>query len=364
VSGKVREQGDCSEGGELGGRYREAITIKKGIELMNGTDSAKIYLSVAFAFALAGCAGQAAATPTAANPPSATGLSRPDAGVQVYTADRDNPGVFAFPNTANGNVAPTTSIAGKNTQLVHPNALALGPNGNIYVANDGATVVQAFGPNQNGNVKPKRTIGGSKSQLGPTEGLFVDSKGDLFVSNYSGNAVTEYAPGAKGNVAPINTIGGNETLLDYPVGMAVDQKGRLWVANMNSSSIVAFASGASGNVAPVVTVSGSNTGLEMPFSIAFDSKGRLLVADEGTSVHGLLVFAKGASGNVTPVQHILVPSQAAGVTADAQDRIWAVDSGVGAILEYAKNANGAAKPLREIAGSKTGLKTPCYVFLH
>ena len=185
--------------------------------------------SVAAALLLAGCGGAINPAIPAASSSSQAAVSQPDAGVKVFTANRDGASVLGFSNKATGNAAPAVTISGSKTTLSQPDALALDSKGNIFAANDGANQVVVFGPGSNGNVKPKRTIGGTKSQLGPTEGIFVDKAGNLWVANYSGAAVTEYAAGAHGNVAPIDTISGNKTGLSEPFGMAMDkQTGSLW----------------------------------------------------------------------------------------------------------------------------------------
>jgi hypothetical protein len=79
------------------------------------------------------------------------------------------------------------------------------------------------------------------------------------------------------------------------------------------------------------------------------------VADETSKI---LVFAKNAKGNATPVANITSVAETAGVAADAADHIWAADFDGGGIDEYARTANGNAKPLRKIAGAKTTLSGP------
>jgi streptogramin lyase len=330
---------------------------------------------LALAAGLSGCAGNQS-TPGGFVPAAAdaahfplmgaparprSGSAGPDAGIRIFTANRDGGSVLAFDAKSSGDVSPQATIAGSKTRLSEPDALALDKKGNVFTANDGASQVEVFAAGANGNVKPKRTIAGSKTGLGPTEGMTVDSSGNLWVSNYSGGAITEYAPTAKGNAAPIATIAGNLTELETPVGMVTDGQGRLYVANIGSSSILAFAKGANGNVAPTLSISGSNTQLSRPFALAFDGKGRLLVADESS---GILVFAKGAAGNAIPVAQITGLDVPAGVTADAKNHIWAAEFSGNAIKEFAASANGDAQPIRTIGGPNTTLNGANYLALH
>jgi sugar lactone lactonase YvrE len=153
--------------------------------------------ALALVAGLAGCAGQpatgafvpaatgAAGMPASGTPVRSDGSFRPDAGVRIFTANRDRGDVLAFLTNANGNVAPAIKIGGSNTGLNDPDALALDTHGNVYAADDGGTKVEEFSEDANGNVKPSRVIGGSKSHLGPTEGLLVDHSGNLWASDYA-----------------------------------------------------------------------------------------------------------------------------------------------------------------------------------
>lgn len=295
---------------------------------------------------------------------SASKTTRPDGrrrAVTIFTANRDGESVIGFKIKSSGNAAPAVSIAGANTMLYEPDALAMDSKANIYTANDGDSQVEIFAPNANGNVAPKHVLGGGKTKLGYIEGLYADPSDRLWASDYYNNVLTAYAPGAKGNAAPVNTIGGTNTQLDGPVGMAMDENGRIYAANAYSASIIGFAPGAGGNATPVVAIAGGNTGLVKPFAIAFNSRGELIVADEGA---GVLVFAKGATGNVAPIQTITGLSYADGVMADAHDNIWVAEFLGNAIKEFAPNANGPATPLRSISGPQTTLDGANYLVMN
>jgi hypothetical protein len=296
-----------------------------------------------------------------AQAPAAPPLTSP----LMFTANRDGKpshdgGLLAFRITADGNVKPAVNIAGSNTTLSNPDALAIDKGDNIYAADDGGTQVAVFASNAHGNVAPTRVIGGPSSNLGPTEGLTTNAFGELLVSSYSNNDITEYEAHANGNVKPINTIGGSHTQLNSPCGMVIDGNGDIFVANGGGSSITVYAGNAKGNATPIRVIQGSYTGLSKPFALALDHNGRLLVADESS---GVLVFAKGANGNVAPLQQITNVSYADGVMADSSNNIYVADWGHKAIEEFASDANGYATPIRAIEGSRTGFNGPNYLSL-
>jgi sugar lactone lactonase YvrE len=286
---------------------------------------------------------------------------------EVFTTN-DNPSqpsVLGFKVSANGDVKPKTIIAGSNTMLTYPSALAIDADLSLYVTNNSYDRYQenilVFASGSNGNVSPSRVIGGSNTKLVDVGGLAVDASGYLWASDYYTQAITAYAPGANGNVSPTYDISGSNTELDGPDGIAFDQEGRLYVADFDANSVLIFAKGANGNVAPTATISGSNTGLSDPVSVAIDTDGRAIVSNQ---VGNVLVFAAGASGNAAPVQTI-TSVWAHGVTTDSTNDIWVANThNSGAIDEFTSTANGDATPLRVIKGHKTKLSDPVDLVLN
>jgi hypothetical protein len=83
--------------------------------------------------------------------------------------------VFASASTATGDVTPSGVIAGSNTTLVGPGQIALNPNvgsGDLYVADPFAGEVAVFANigTANGNIAPTRTIAGASTNLARTGG--------------------------------------------------------------------------------------------------------------------------------------------------------------------------------------------------
>jgi hypothetical protein len=77
--------------------------------------------------------------------------------------------VNVFAPGANGNVAPIRTISGALTGLYQAFGLAVDPTGNLYAANrtTGYTwAVSVFAPGANGNVAPTQTISGPNTDIG------------------------------------------------------------------------------------------------------------------------------------------------------------------------------------------------------
>src|SRR5207244_1560613 len=87
-----------------------------------------------------------------------------------------------------------------------------------------------------GNSKPSATIAGPETGLRDPYAIAVDARGSIYVANYQGGpsgsgSITVYRPGSNGNVKTIGTIAGPSTGLHDPVGVAVDCSGSIYVAN-------------------------------------------------------------------------------------------------------------------------------------
>lgn len=98
-----------------------------------------------------------------------TGLGAPtgiavDGAGNIYVADPDNgsPSVLIYAPGATGNAGPKARIAGSNTQLVYPTDVKIDSNGNIVVADagsgSGSGKVLIFAPTANGNVAPTSSV--------------------------------------------------------------------------------------------------------------------------------------------------------------------------------------------------------------
>ena len=278
---------------------------------------------------------------------SPTGVAL-DASGKIYVANAGTGSgkpdtVTVYPSGSNADVAPIATIGGSTSEngasidgLSDPQAIAVSPDGTIFVAN-GTSGYQSHGsitvyaPNATGEVRPIRTISGTKTndqtELNDPVALATDSALNLYVLNSNGGLnrrgiITVYSPTADGNVAPIRTIANDgsepKTHFASPAGLALDSAGKIYVTNDgsiggDSDSITIYAAGSSGNVAPLATIAGSNTGLKLPQGIAIDSNGRIYVANDGSSqednapadpADSVTVYAANSSGDVAPIARI------------------------------------------------------------
>jgi hypothetical protein len=304
--------------------------------------------------------------------------------------------ITVYPANANGNVAPVQEIVGTNTGLCGPWGVAVDKMHNIYAAinNDGYRCVPSitvYPVGSNGNVTPSRTISGTNTQLCSPTGITVNSKYQIYVDDAPGNAncyaLRVFAAGANGNVAPISTIVGKNTSLNSPVGVSLYGK-YVYVLNQGnvpnmgtSTALLSFGLKSSGNVPPATDVTGGNAFPSPSYadgvavSSASSNRGIAYVASHNSFVDQwgcpqysssgggqVLGFPYGANGNVAPSVNIsgnntglLSPCSDA---VDIAGKIYVTDSAANAIFVFAANANGNVAPIQIIQGANTQLNAP------
>ena len=167
-----------------------------------------------------------------------------------------------------GNTGPVVTLAGPDTGLASPSAVAIDLSGQIWVANTAANSLTAYAAGATGDAKPVVTIAGPATGLRSPQALTVDSTGHLLVANTFGASVTVYAPTASGNAAPLRTISGSATGIGNPSGIDVDTAGRIYVADQFANTISAYPGTANGNIAPLATIAGAATGISAPGALA------------------------------------------------------------------------------------------------
>lgn len=288
----------------------------------------------------------------------------------LYVANKNGNAVTAYAPNANGDVAPSVTIAGANTGLDQPLGIVRDATGRLYVTTLNPPSVRVFAASVDGNVAPIRIITGGNTHLGQAIGLAVDATGQLYVAN-GGDTITIYAAGATGNVAPVAMIAGSNTRLSGPNGIGFDAAGRLYVTNLLTSRITIYAQHASGNIAPVDTIVGDSTQLNGPAGLAFDAGGQLYVSNtNGTSPNQrITVYSAGASGDATPTAIIMGANTGldapVGIVVDSSGKLYVASAAFGSlqykITVYAARASGNVAPTTTIAGPTTGLNAPIYL---
>jgi sugar lactone lactonase YvrE len=226
-----------------------------------------------------------------------TGLSGPkgvavDAAGNVYIADTGNNRVVKVAavggaQTVLGGIAAVGVPAYPAMTFKAPSAVALDPQGNLYVADTGNSRIVEISPF--GKFAPAVLLQypGAPTLTTPV-GIAVDSSGNIYVADSSiGTGIVKILPGGgdlQPTVATTNLppeaylVGFGSAPNGNPSGVAVDAAGDLYVSD-SVLNIVEFISGSTGAAATPYAL--SFTGMSAPGSVALDSQGNVYVADTG-----------------------------------------------------------------------------------
>jgi sugar lactone lactonase YvrE len=298
----------------------------------------------------------------------ATGLGGPyglafDSRGYLYVANFGRNTITVYPPGATGDTAPLRVIEPPPAPPYHiflrPTFLTLDPYDTLYVAT--AADVFVYAPGAHGRAAPVRMIPAHEAR-----GLALGRDGDLYLANQSGT-VSVYAPGAGDSAVPVRKIAGSATDLHGAYGVALDAHDTLYVASTTEPVVTVYAPGTGGDVPPVRTVRGPQSGLSAPLGIALDRRGNLYVAN-GPRPKGrgaVRVYGSAANGYAVPIRLLTGPAtgldQPGDVAFDSRGDMYVVNTdwqGVGLVTVYGPEVNGNASPIRTITGPNTLLRRP------
>ena len=178
-----------------------------------------------------------------------------------------------------------------------PRALAEDADGNIYVADqlnhairkiDAGGQVSTFAGNGNPGVKDGN---GQNAEFKQPDALIVGGDGNIYVADYTGNTIREISPGGEGTTIAGDSVAGyvdgpgSSARFNGPTGLAMDSQGNLFVSEFFNNVIR--------KITPAYQVStyagtgaigaDDNTRLQAtfygPLTLAMDKDGNLLIGD-------------------------------------------------------------------------------------
>jgi len=310
--------------------------------------------------------------------------------------------VIGQPGFATGaaNIDTQGSATPSKTSLSAPMGLAIDPgNGSLYVSDSGNNRVLRYPRpvDQTGRITPDLVIGQtgftssvsaviSASTLHTPAGLALGPNGDLFVADAGNNRVLEFAPVSGNGPAALRVYGQtnmttgaapkqlSSQTLSAPLGVFVDSAYYLYVADTSANRVLIFpntqgASTAGAAAAYVIgqgsftsTSGGVGSNLYSPSDVSLDSVGNIYVADTG--YNRVLVFAAvstlppttGATASSVIGQTNIYYSSInwdspdglataeglhspIGVYVDRQDTLYVGDGGNNRVLQFLKSAS-------------------------
>lgn len=291
-------------------------------------------------------------------------------------------GLRGFALGATGNVAPTRTLVGPNTQLVYPYGLDYeDTEGTLFVSDFSGQAIRAFDGDARGDTPPRRTL--ASAWLGQPRGVAVDRQhGEIAV--IGGGCFPCFWPlSARGNDEPVRRLIWG---IGNPFGLALNPPqdevliGDADASPPNEGKILVFPRTANGQVSPTRVIQGANTRIG-PGSgsqrIALDPVLQVLyvltqnVDPVNANLRHLrvLAFPAGASGNVMPLRVIEgsntqldIPSTQIpyGLSFDpaTQRLMVSIYSNVAAenrVLSFYAGDQGNVAPLTSLGGAATGL---------
>jgi len=217
-----------------------------------------------------------------------------DTNGNIYVADTGASTIRKItPSGVVTTLAGTSGVTGSNdgtgsaAQFYTPYGLTVDKSGNVYVADTGNGTIR--------KITPDGGVTTLASNFSRPYGVAVDGTGNLYVANYLGYTISKITPtggvttlaGSAGSIGSSDGTG-SAARFRFPYGVAVDGSGNVYVADAGNNSIRKITpDGGVTTLAGTSGTSGSADGtgnaalFNFPASIAIDGTGNLYVADSG-----------------------------------------------------------------------------------
>jgi sugar lactone lactonase YvrE len=171
----------------------------------------------------------------------------------------------------------TVNTLGSGFTLDNPFGVAVGRNGNVFVADAAGAVYEILAT---GGYTTVSTLANSFN-FGRPFGVAVDGNGNVFVADSGNSAVYEILLG--GGYTTVNTLGSGFT---GPTALAVDTNGNVFVADNGNNAVKEILS-----VGGYTTVNTLKSNAGGPNGIAVDASGNVFVAESTSVIVEKLDFA-------------------------------------------------------------------------
>jgi streptogramin lyase len=273
----------------------------------------------------------------------------------------------------------------------HPFGMAFDPAGNLYIADQGNSVIREMTP---GLIVS--TFAGTPDVPGSANGadtlasfykpfsVAVDGSNNVYVADAGNNVIRKITPdGTVSTFAGTGIAGsadGTDTAtFNSPMGVAVDQSGNVYVADYGNDIIRKITpAGAVSTIAGKVGVSGAADGADtaarfnLPEGIAVDASGNVYVADNSnneirkiTSSGVVSTLAgKGSAGKANGNGTSASFNSPFGLAVDASGNIYVADSGNNLIRKITPGgavttfAGSGSKGAGDATGTQATFNTP------
>jgi DNA-binding beta-propeller fold protein YncE len=164
--------------------------------------------------------------------------------------------------------------------LVWPVAIAVGPDGNLYVSDEGTHKISVFNPD-GGLVRQWAELGAAPGQLNRPSGFAFDSEGTIFVADTFNHRVQRFTLEGR-HLGTFGNHGSGPAEFDMPWGLAFEHSGNLLVADWRNDRVQRLTP--TGGFVSAFGRPGSAPGeFNRPAGLAVDGHGDIYVADRGNN---------------------------------------------------------------------------------
>ena len=279
---------------------------------------------------------------------------------------------------------------GPDARFDHPFGLALDNAGNLYIADEGNSLIRKIDPATN-----VTTFAGMVGVIGSANGadslssfnkpfsVAADASGNVFVADAGNNLIRKITPdGTVSTFAGTGVAGaddGTQATFNSPLGVATDQAGNVYVADYGNDLIRKItADGTVSTIAGKKGVSGTADGSDttarfnLPESLAVDAAGNIYVADNGNNMIRKITAAgvvstlagNGSVGNANGNGASASFHSPFGIAVDAAGNIYVADAGNNMIRKITPDgtvstfAGSGAKGAGNATGAQATFNTP------
>ncbi|MGI0087088.1 MAG: 6-bladed beta-propeller, partial [Nitrosotalea sp.] len=238
----------------------------------------------------------------------------------IFVADQGNDRILVFDNAGNFLFSFGSQGTG-NGEFKAPFGIAFDSSDDIYVVDTGNNRVEKFS-NTGSFLSTFGTEGAGNGQLQQPLGIAIDSVGDIYVADTNNQRISEFS--SSGTF--IQSFGTGT--LSKPSGVVFNAAGNFYVSDRVKNNVYEFNSITGSLINTFPNTNSSGITFNIPYGIGFDFPGNLHIADSGNdrvvvlSSTGQLVTQFGflGSGN----GQFNTPS---GLAIDASGNIYVADTG-------------------------------------
>ncbi len=267
-----------------------------------------------------------------------------DAAGDLVVADGNSGNVFELP-------ASSSTWVSIGTGFSNPQSVAFDAGSNLYVADASTNVISEI---LNTSISGGFTAGTTETLLPATatfdgtklsepQGLAVGPDGVLYITDNGNNRVVSY--NTSSGITGVRAAG-----LHSPTGVAVDGAGTVYVSNSSSGTVSVLAG-------DTITSLSSITGIASPWGIAVDASGSVVVGDAASGAIVRIPNESGTLTIADAIAIEANPSTAYGIALDTWGNLYTSDTTAQAVYAIQRTAGAVNFAVSVTDGTTSSAET-------